>query len=154
MSIVQLCHPNNILLQWPSALGTCPTELAPFDNRYLGTIVENAENGKYLVSVRDETQQVVDGRALLLEPRTDVIREMEQVLSGQSGHTSIQRRILQLSHSLKPDGRRNPGILRDQLAAALRVLDPANRGQVSIPLNPNAEGKMWINCFATGVQRA
>ena len=143
-----------VLLQWPKALGECPKEIATFDHHYLGTIIESANGGCYRVSVRDQSQQVVDGRALFLEPKTDVLAEMEQVLTRQSGHVSMQRRILQLSHSLKPDGRRNPGILRDQLASALRVLDPADRGQVSIPLSPNAEGKMWISCFATGVQRS
>ncbi|HOC56887.1 MAG TPA: hypothetical protein PKI20_14815 [Verrucomicrobiota bacterium] len=143
-----------VLLQWPRALGECPKEIAPFDHHYLGTIIESADNGCYRVSVRDQSQQVVDGRALFLEPKTDVLAEMEQVLTRETGHVSIQRRILQLSHSLKPDGRRNPGILRDQLASALRVLDPSDRGQVSIPLIPNAEGKMWISCYATGVQRS
>lgn len=143
-----------VLLQWPEALGECPKDIAPFDHRYLGTIIETADNGCYRVSVRDQSQQVVDGRALFLEPKPDVLAEMEQVLARESGQVSIQRRILQLSHSLKPDGRRNPGILRDQLASALRVLDPSDRGQVNIPLSPNANGKMWISCYATGVQRS
>jgi hypothetical protein len=108
----------------------------------------------YHIALRDETHQIIDSRALYLEARTDVISEMEQVLSRESGQPTVQRRILQLSHSLKPDGRRNPGILRDQLTSALKMLDPAGRGQASIPLAPNGAGKMWINCFATGVQRS
>jgi hypothetical protein len=143
-----------VLLQWPQTLGECPKEIAHYDHHYLGTIIEAAGEGRYRICVRDQSQRVVDGRALFLEPKTDVLAEMEQVLTPASGQTSIQRRILQLSHSLKPDGRRNPGILRDQLASALKVLDPSDRGQVSIPLNPNADGKMWINCYATGVQRS
>ncbi len=143
-----------VLLHWPQALGECPKQIACYDHHYLGTIIEAAGQGAYRVSVRDQSQQVVDGRALFLEPKTDVLAEMETVLTPASGQVSIQRRILQLSHSLKPDGRRNPGILRDQLASALKVLDLSDRGQVSIPLQPNAEGKMWINCYATGVQRS
>lgn len=143
-----------VLLRWPPDWGACPVELAPFDQFYLGTIVKREDASHYRVAVRDESQQVVDGRALYLEARTDVLNELEQVLSQESGQPSVQRRILLLSHSLKPDGRRNSGILRDQLASALRMLDPGERGQVNIPLAPNAEGKMWINCFATGVQRA
>jgi hypothetical protein len=142
-----------VILKWPATFGTCPESIAPFNQRYLGTIIEKADAQNYRVSLRDQTQQDVDGRALYLEARADVLAEMEQVASRESGQASIQRRILQLTHSLKPDGRRNPGILRDQLASALKVLDPSDRGQVSIPLRPNAEGELWVNCYATGVQR-
>lgn len=141
-----------VRLNWPATLGPCPEPLAPFAGRYLGTIVEPTEAG-YRVAVRDQSQQDLDARALYLEPRPEVLAEMEKVLARESGQASIQRRILQLTHSLKPDGRRNPGILRDQLSSALRFLDPSDRGQVSIPLRPNAAGQIWINCYATGVQR-
>lgn len=143
-----------VLLKWPTALGACPEAIAPFNERYLGTVIEKLSGQSYRVSLRDQTQQEIDGRALFLEARTEVLAEMEQVLSRESGQVSIQRRILQLTHSLKPDGRRNPGILRDQLASALKVLDPSDRGQVSIPLLPNGAGEVWINCYATGVQRS
>jgi hypothetical protein len=141
-----------VLLKWPTKMGDCPESLSPFNGRYLGTIIEKKDS-RYRIAVRDQTQQEIDGGALFLEARTEVLTEMEQVISRESGQTSIQRRVLQLTHSLKSDGRRNPGILRDQLASALRVLDPSDRGQVSIPLRPNATGEIWINCFATGVQR-
>jgi hypothetical protein len=142
-----------VKLKWPSEIGICPKEIESFNNHYLGTIIESANDGRYMVSVRDQSKQFVDGRALYLETKTDVLVEMEKALTTDT-RISIQRLILQLSHSLKPDGRRNPGILRDQLASALKVLDPSGRGQVGISLNENAKGKMWINCFATGVQRS
>lgn len=75
---------------------------------YLGTIIGKVDGQRYRVSLRDQTQQEVDGRALFLEARTEVLAEMEQVLSRESGQASIQRRVLRLTHSLKPDGRRNP----------------------------------------------
>ena len=142
-----------VILQWPKESGLCPEELAPFNGRYLGTITECADAKTFRVSIRDGTIHDIDADALFLEARTDVLSEMENTVA-QRGQPSIQRRILQLSHSLKSDGRRNVGILRDQLQSALRVLDPAGRGQVSVPLFPNCDGKLWINCCATGARKA
>jgi hypothetical protein len=143
-----------VVLRWPPNSGPCPTEIAPFDGRYVGTIIEKSSDDGYRISLRDQSEYVIPGNAIYLETRTDILAEMERILSKSSGQSSIQRKILQLSHSLKSDGRRNAGILRDQLASALKILDPSDRGQVNIPLLPNAEGEMWINCFATGAQKA
>jgi hypothetical protein len=81
------------------------------------------------------------------------ISALEPIVTKASGQQSIQRRILQLSHSLREDGRRNPGILRDQLQSALKIVDPAGRGEVVFRLLPNCSGKMWLNCYASGVRR-
>jgi hypothetical protein len=143
-----------VILRWPASAGACPEGIAPFNDRYLGTIISKPAANSFRVLVRDRSQFDVDGTALFLEARPDVIGEVEQLVSRDRGQQSIQRRILQLSHSLKPDGRRNTGILRDQLRSALKTLDPSEKGQVSIQLLPNCDGKMWIDCYATGVQRA
>jgi hypothetical protein len=143
-----------VILRWPTSLGKCPEALVPFDQHYVGTIVARDNPNAFQVLLRDRTVQQVTGEALFLEARTDVLNEMERIVTRASGQPSIQRRILQLTHSLKPDGRRNSGILRDQLRSALSVLDPADRGQVSIPLLPNCRGKLWVNCYATGAQLA
>jgi hypothetical protein len=143
-----------VILRWPLSLGTCPEELAPFDQRYAGTIISRENLQAFQVLLRDRTVYEVSAEALFLEARTDVLNEMERIVTRTSGQPSIQRRILQLSHSLKSDGRRNPGILRDQLRSALSVLDPSDRGQMNIPLLPNCSGQLWVNCYATGAQRA
>jgi hypothetical protein len=143
-----------VILRWPASLGACPEGLTPFDQRYIGTIVSRDNPQVFKVLVRDRTVQEVNADALFLEARVDVLNEMERIIARASGQPSIQRRLLQLSHSLKSDGRRNAGILRDQLHSALSVLDPADRGQVSVPLVPNCDGNLWVNCYATGAQRA
>lgn len=143
-----------VLLKWPVAPEECPEPLRPYNNHYLGTIVERHGPTVFQVAVRDHSLHEVTADALYLEPRAEVWAELESAAAKETGQLSIQRRILQLSHSLRPDGRRNPGILRDQLVSALRLIDPSDRGQVGIPLVPNCEGKMWINCYATGAQKA
>jgi hypothetical protein len=143
-----------VILKWPAANGTCPDNLIPFNGHYLGTILSPASNNRFTVLVRDRTEQTVPADALFLEARTEVIAALEPLAAQTSGQQTIQRRILQLTHSLKSDGRRNPGILRDQLHSALRVIDPASRGEVTVNLQPNCEGKLWVNCFATGVRPA
>ena len=143
-----------VILKWPTSAGDCPQTIAPFNEHYLGTILSHNQNGTFTVLVRDRTQQEIRADALVLEARTDVISSLEPVLSKTSGQQSIQRRILQLSHSLRPDGRRNPGILRDQLRSALKAVDPSTRGEVPVVLLPNCGGKMWLNCYATGVRQA
>ena len=142
-----------VILRWPAAEGACPEAIAPFNGRYFGTIISKQNATTFRVLVRDRTQCDLPGVALFLEARADVIGEVAQLVSRERGQQSIQKRILQLSHSLKKDGRRNTGILRDQLRSALKTLDPSEKGQVSIQLVPNCEGKMWIDCYATGVQR-
>ena len=143
-----------VILRWPTAEGPCPEAIAPFNERYLGTIISKQNATTFRVLVRDRSQIDVIGAALFLEARPDVIGEVEQLVSRERGQQSIQKRVLQLSHSLKADGRRNTGILRDQLRSALKTLDPSDKGQVSVQLVPNCEGKMWIDCYATGVQRS
>jgi hypothetical protein len=142
-----------VILRWPQSQGSCPKSIGPFNERYLGTIISRLNAETFRVLVRDRSQVDVPGSVLFLEARPDVIGEVEQLVSRERGQQSIQRRILQLSHSLKSDGRRNTAILRDQLRSALKTLDPSEKGQVSVRLLPNCEGKMWIDCYATGVQR-
>ena len=141
-----------VILKWPVSAGDCPQTIAPFNQRYLGTILGQSRKGNFGILVRDRTQQDVRPDALFLEARTDVISALEPLVTKASGQQSIQRRILQLSHSLRPDGRRNPGILRDQLRSALKTIDPFGRGEVAIALLPNCAGKMWLNCYGTGVR--
>jgi hypothetical protein len=143
-----------VILRWPTDEGSCPDAIAPFNERYLGTIIARQNATTFRVLVRDRSQIDVPGAALFLEARPDVIGEVEQLVSRERGQQSIQKRILQLSHSLKNDGRRNNAILRDQLRSALKTLDPSDKGQVSVQLVPNCEGKMWIDCYATSVQRS
>ena len=142
-----------VILRWPTQAGDCPEALAPFNQHYLGTLLERKGKDRFSVLVRDRTEQDVRADALFLEARTDVISGLEPVVTKTSGQQSIQRRILQLSHSLRADGRRNPGILRDQLQSALKVVDPSGRGEVVFRLLPNCLGKMWLNSYATGVRR-
>jgi len=141
-----------VILKWPASAGDCPQTIAPFNQRYLGTILGPSRNGNFRILIRDRTQQDIRPDALFLEARTDVISGLEPIVTKASGQQSIQRRILQLSHSLRPDGRRNPGILRDQLSSALKTIDPNDRREVAIALLPNCVGKMWLNCYATGVR--
>jgi len=141
-----------VILKWPVSAGECPGAIAPFDRHYLGTVLGQSQRGDFTILVRDGTKQDVRPDALFLEARTDVISAIEPIVTRESGQQSIQRRILQLSHSLKSDGRRNPGILRDQLQSALKLVDPSGRGEVAISLRPNCTGKMWLNCYATGVR--
>jgi hypothetical protein len=143
-----------VILRWPTGEGSCPEAIAPFNERYLGTIIAKQNATTFRVLIRDRSQIDVPGAALFLEARPDVIGEVEQLVSQERGQQSIQKRVLQLSHSLKTDGRRNTAILRDQLRSALKTLDPSDKGQVSVQLAPNCEGKMWIDCYATGVQRS
>jgi len=143
-----------VVLRWPDVERSCPEPIAPFNKRYLGTIISKQDANTFRVLVRGRSQFDVPGTALFLEARPDVIGEVEQLVSRERGEQSIQKRILQLSHSLKKDGRRNTAILRDQLQSALKTLDPSDKGQVSIQLVPNCDGKMWIDCYATGVQRS
>jgi hypothetical protein len=130
-----------------------PETLAPFNGRYLGTVLSRVSSTKFSVLVRDGTEQNVRGDALFAEPKADVIGDLESMLTREIGQQSIQRKILQLTHSLKPDGRRNPGILRDQLRSALKTVDPTQRGEVRITMAPNCSGTMWLNCEATGAER-
>ena len=143
-----------VILRWPESGSSCPEAIASFNGHYLGTIISKQNATTFCVLVRGRSQCDVPGSALFLEARPDVIGEVEQLVSLERGQQSIQRRILQLSHSLKKDGRRNTAILRDQLRSALKTLDPTDKGQVSVELVPNCEGKMWIDCYATGVQRS
>jgi hypothetical protein len=143
-----------VILRWPISFGTCPEALAPFDQRYIGTIVSRENSEVFQVLLRDRIVHEIDAQALFLEARADVLNEMERIVTRASGQPSIQRRILQLSHSLKTDGRRNAGILRDQLRSALSVLDPSDRGHLSFSLLPNTDGKLWVDCYATGATRA
>jgi hypothetical protein len=142
-----------VLLKWPDTLGRCPDEILPFDQKYVGTIIERTDGPQFLVAVRDLTDQSIDARALFLDSRPDVISEIEKATGFMQGKSSIQRRILELSHALRADGRRNPAILRDQLKSALKMLDPTGRGQVAIDLKSNCSGKMWIDCRASGATR-
>jgi hypothetical protein len=141
-----------VILKWPASAGDCPQTIAPFNQRYLGTILGQSGKDAFSVLVRNRTQQDVRADTLFLEARTDVISALEPIVTKASGQQSIQRRILQLSHALRPDGRRNPGILRDQLHSALKAIDPSGRGEVAIALSPNCAGTMWLNCYATGVR--
>jgi hypothetical protein len=143
-----------VVLRWPESEGSCLEAIAPFNGRYLGTIISKQNASTFRVLVRGRSQCDIPGAALFLEARPDVIGEIDQLASRERGEPSIQKRILQLSHSLKKDGRRNTGILRDQLQSALKTLDPSDKGQVSVQLVANCEGKMWIDCYATGVQRS
>jgi hypothetical protein len=143
-----------VILHWPASAGDCPDAIAPFNDRYLGTIIAKPKADTFRVLLRDHSQSDVPGSVLFLEARSDVIGEIEHLVSRERGQQTIQKRILQLSHSLKGDGRRNTAILRDQLRSALKTLDPSGKGQVSIRLTPNCDGKMWIDCYATGVQRS
>jgi len=143
-----------VILKWPVGNGTCPDNLIPFNGHYLGTILGPASKDRFTVLVRDRTEQALPADALFLEARTEVIAALEPLAAQTSGQQTIQRKILQLTHSLKADGRRNAGILRDQLHSALKVIDPASRGEVTVTLRPNCDGKLWVNCFATGVRPA
>jgi hypothetical protein len=142
-----------VILRWPAQANDCPEALAPFNQHYLGIVLARNGKDRFLVLIRDRTEQKVRADALFLEPRTDVISALEPIVTKASGQQSIQRRILQLSHSLRKDGRRNPGILRDQLQSALKIVDPAGRGEVVFHLLPNCCGKMWLNCYASGARR-
>jgi hypothetical protein len=142
-----------VLLKWPTGLESCPTEILPFNQRYIGTIIEKRDDSRFLVAVRDLTEKLIDARALVLESRPDVIAGLEKMTGFPRGKTSIQRRILELSHALRADGRRNPAILRDQLKSALKMLDPTGRGQVAIDLAGNCRGRIWIDCRASGAKK-
>jgi len=142
-----------VILRWPAQANDCPEALAPFNQHYLGTILARKGKDRFSVLIRDRTQQDVRADALFLEARTDLIGALEPIVTKASGQQSIQRRILQLSHSLRTDGRRNPGILSDQLRSALKIVDPLGRGEVVFHLLPNCSGKMWLNTYATGVRR-
>jgi hypothetical protein len=142
-----------VILRWPTKADDCPEALAPFNQHYLGTVLARKGKDCFSVLIRDRTEQDVRADALFLEARADVISALEPVITKASGQQSIQRRILQLSHSLRTDGRRNPGILRDQLRSALKIVDPSGLGEVVFPLLPNCSGRMWLNCYATGVRR-
>ena len=141
-----------VILRWPTQDNDCPEALAPFNQHYLGVVLARSGKDRFSVLIRDRTEQKVRADALFLEPRADVISALEPVVTKASGQQSIQRRILQLSHSLREDGRRNPAILRDQLQSALKVVDSAGRGEVVFRLLPNCSGKMWLNCYASGVR--
>jgi hypothetical protein len=143
-----------VILRWSKNIAAeLPEALAPFDTRYLGTILRRTSSTEFAVLVRDGSEQIIRGDALFPEPRADVISDLESMLTREIGQQSIQRRILQLSHSLKSDGRRNPGILRDQLRSALKAVDPTGRGEIKIIMRPNCSGTMWLNCYATGAER-
>ena len=62
--------------------------IAPFNDRYLGTIISKPAANSFRVLVRDRSQFNVDGAALFLEARPDVIGEIEQLVSRDRGQQS------------------------------------------------------------------
>jgi hypothetical protein len=148
------CDGYPLILRWPkSKAAALPEAIAPFNGRYLGTVLSRVNANEFAVLIRDGSEQNVRGDVLFAESKPDVIADLESILTREVGQQSIQRRILQLSHSLKADGRRNPGILRDKLHSALKLVDPSGRGDVKIPMAPNCSGVMWLNCDATVAER-
>ena len=118
--------------------------LKVYEGRYLG-VVTTLEKDQAEVLCRDGQRRKISKKVLLPEAKAEVVASLAGLSKEQRGTDSIQRRVMALSYSLTPAGRRNVKILQDKLRAAIDFLSPNNRPAVTVDFVPYCAGKMVVS---------
>jgi hypothetical protein len=148
---------TDIFAGMPVVLAKVPqsvdNELLRYAGKYLG-IVTSFNGVEAKVRCRDYRERVILGSEIFPEARPDVLNLLDQWSSGEHKNSSLQKRMMILSFSLTPAGRKNVRILQDRLKAAIETINPDARTALIIDLQRPLAGRMRIEMAPANAQFA